>query len=67
MGNDYSLKIKNLKDRRYDEALKESTLSEAFYNSSYSDCIKYTLESMLEIDPHALTKYVLSPDEYIKR
>ena len=51
MGNDYSLKIENLKGRRYDEALKEPALSDAFHNSTYSDCIKYTLESMLEIDP----------------
>lgn len=61
MGNDYNLKIENLKGRRYDEALKEPALSEAFHNSSYSDCIKYTLESMLEIDPaYAYKVYAVS-------
>ncbi|MEM7298032.1 MAG: hypothetical protein AAF391_07175, partial [Bacteroidota bacterium] len=43
--------LENLKGRRYDEALKESVLSEAFHQSGYSDCLRYTLESMLEIDP----------------
>lgn len=61
MGNDYSLKIENLKGRRYDEARKEPALSDAFHNSTYSDCIKYTLESMLEIDPaYAYKVYAVS-------
>jgi len=61
MGKDYSLKIENLKRRRYDEALKEAALSETFYHSDYSDCIKYTLESMLEIDPsYAYKVYAVS-------
>ncbi|MBC6427617.1 MAG: hypothetical protein GDA51_14395 [Ekhidna sp.] len=61
MGNDYSLKIEKLKGRRYDEALKEFILSEAFHHSDYSDCIKYTLESMLEIDPsYAYKVYAVS-------
>lgn len=49
--NDYHLLVENLKGRRYDEALRESTLSEAFHQCNYSDCLKYTLESMVEIDP----------------
>lgn len=61
MGNDYSLKIENLKVRRYDEALKEPALSDAFHHTTYSDCIKYTLESMLEIDPaYAYKVYAVS-------
>jgi len=61
MGNDYNLKIENLKGRRYDEALKEPALSEAFHNATYSDSIKYALESMLEIDPaYAYKVYAVS-------
>jgi len=48
---DYSVRIENLRGRRYDEALREPILSESFHHSEYSDCIKYVMESMLEIDP----------------
>lgn len=51
MEHDYSLFIENLKGRRYDEALRESVMSDSFEDSEYVDCIKYTLESMMEIDP----------------
>lgn len=51
MQHDYSLLVENLKGRRYDEALKESVLSDAFHQSDHSDCLLYTLESMVEIDP----------------
>lgn len=51
MEHDYSLLIENLKGRRYDEALREPVLSDAFNQSGYSECIRYTLESMVEIDP----------------
>lgn len=51
MEHDYSLLVENLKGRRYDEALREHVLSEAFHQSGYSDCLLYTLESMVEIDP----------------
>lgn len=51
MENDYSQLVANLKSRRYDEALREAALSEAFHQSGYSDCLRYVLESMLEIDP----------------
>lgn len=51
MENDYGSLLENLKGRRYDEALKESVLSEGFHQSGYSDCLRYALESMLEIDP----------------
>lgn len=51
MDHDYSLFVENLKGRRYDEALREQVLSEAFHQSGYSDCLRYTLESMVEIDP----------------
>ncbi|MEP0987302.1 hypothetical protein [Ekhidna sp.] len=51
MDHDYSLFVENLKGRRYDEALREQVLSEAFHQSGYSDCLRYALESMVEIDP----------------
>ncbi|MEO1256348.1 MAG: hypothetical protein AAFY41_15875, partial [Bacteroidota bacterium] len=51
MRHDYSLLVENLKGRRYDEALKEHVLSDAFDQSGYADCLLYTLESMVEIDP----------------
>lgn len=50
MEMDYSLLVENLKGRRYDEALREPVLSDAFHQSDYSDCLRYTLESMVEID-----------------
>ena len=50
MEHDYSLLLENLKGRRYDEALREPVLSEAFHQSGLSDCLLYTLESMVEID-----------------
>lgn len=50
MEHDYSLLIENLKGRRYDEALREPILSDGFDQSDLPDSVKYTLESMLEID-----------------
>jgi hypothetical protein len=50
MEHDYNLLIENLKGRRYDEALKESVLSDGFENSNLPDSVKYALESMCEID-----------------
>ena len=50
MDHDYSLLVENLKGRRYDEALREPVLSDAFHQSGYSDCLLYALESMVEID-----------------
>lgn len=50
MERDYGLLVEKLKKRRYDEALREHVLSEAFHQSGYSDCLKYILESMVEID-----------------
>ena len=46
-----AVRLENLKSRRYDEALKEPVLSEAFTKSDYPDSVKYALESMVEIDP----------------
>ncbi len=51
MQHDYSLLVENLKGRRYDEALREHVLSDAFHQSGYADSLLYTLESMVEIDP----------------
>lgn len=51
MEQDYSQLIQNLKNRRYDEALREPALSDAFHRSDLTDCLRYTLESMLEVDP----------------
>ncbi|MEP5611874.1 MAG: hypothetical protein ABJP45_06475 [Cyclobacteriaceae bacterium] len=50
MEHDYNLLIENLKGRRYDEALREPILSDGFENSHLPDSVRYTLESMLEID-----------------
>ena len=50
MEHDYSLLVENLKGRRYDEALREPVLSDAFHQSGYSDCLLYAMESMVEID-----------------
>ncbi|WP_420315637.1 hypothetical protein [Ekhidna sp.] len=50
MEHDYSLFVENLKGRRYDEALREQVLSDSFHKCGYSDCLRYTLESMVEID-----------------
>lgn len=61
MAHDYSLKLENLKGRRYDEALKEPVLSDAFSNTNYPQSVKYTLESMVEIDPaYAYKVYAIS-------
>lgn len=51
MNKDYSLLLENLLGRRYDEALRESIVSDAFEESEYADCLKYALEAMQEIDP----------------
>ena len=51
MNKNYSQLLENLLTRRYDEALRESIVSEAFERSNYPDCLKYVLESMEEIDP----------------
>ena len=50
MIKDYELLLENLKGRRYDEARRESALSEAFEECGYSDPIRYCLECMQEID-----------------
>ena len=61
MAQDYSQKLENLKGRRYDEALKEPVLSEAFGKTDYPDSVKYALESMVEIDPaYAYKVYAIS-------
>lgn len=61
MAQDYSLRLENLKGRRYDEALKEPVLSEAFHKTDYPDSVKYALESMVEIDPaYAYKVYAIS-------
>lgn len=51
MIKDYSLLLENLLGRRYDEALRESIVSDAFEEYEYPDSIRYTLESMEEIEP----------------
>ena len=50
MEHNYNLFIENLKGRRYDEALRESILSDEFEDSNLPDSVRYALESMLEID-----------------
>ncbi len=54
MNKDYSLLLENLLGRRYDEARRESVVSEAFENCDYPDSLRYVLECMEEID----TSYV---------
>lgn len=51
MNKDYSVLLENLMGRRYDEALRESILSDAFEECEYPDALKYALEAMEEIDP----------------
>lgn len=51
MTKDYSILLENLLGRRYDEALRESIVSDAFEECEYPDSIRYTLESMEEIEP----------------
>ncbi|MEQ9306487.1 MAG: hypothetical protein RJQ14_21420 [Marinoscillum sp.] len=51
MNRDYSVLLENLLGRRYDEALRESIVSDAFEECEYADSIKYALEAMQEIDP----------------
>lgn len=61
MAQDYSLRLENLKGRRYDEALKEPVLSETFHKTDFPDSVKYALESMVEIDPaYAYKVYAIS-------
>lgn len=50
MAHNYSIKLENLKRRRFDEALKEHVFSESFHTSNYPDSVKYVLESIVEID-----------------
>ncbi|MFY0607203.1 MAG: hypothetical protein JXR10_10830 [Cyclobacteriaceae bacterium] len=54
MNKDYSLVLENLLGRRYDEALRESIVSDSFEEYDYPECIKYALEAMQEVD----TSYV---------
>ncbi len=51
MNKNYSQLLENLLTRRYDEALRESIVSDTFERSNYPDSLKYVLESMEEIDP----------------
>lgn len=51
MNKDYNLLLESLLSRRYDEARRESIVSDAFEECGYPDCMKYVLESMEEIDP----------------
>lgn len=50
MIKDYELLLENLRGRRYDEARRESALSESFEECGFHDCIRYCLECMEEID-----------------
>lgn len=51
MNKDYSILLENLLQRRYDEALRESIVSDSFEERGYGECLLYALESMQEIDP----------------
>ena len=47
---DYSLLLDNIKRRRYDEAIRDHVLSASFYDEDLPKSVRYTLESMQEID-----------------
>ena len=47
---DYSLLLDNIKRRRYDEAIRDHVLSASFYDEDLPKSIRYTIESMQEID-----------------
>lgn len=50
MINDYTKRLELLKRRRTDDRIEKAILSESFRKSALGDSIKYTLESMREID-----------------
>lgn len=47
---DYSRRIQNLQDRRFDRELQKSVLSESFRRSTLPSSVKYLIESMIPID-----------------
>lgn len=47
---DYSKRIQNLQDRRFDRELQKSVLSESFRRSTLPSSVKYLIESMIPID-----------------
>ena len=51
MTKDYGILLENLLGRRYDEALRESIVSDAFEEHDYPESVRYALESMEEIEP----------------
>lgn len=59
MGANYELLINNLRKRRFDEAKAQPITSDAFTNRGYPNALRYTLESMLEID-HSYSYKVFS-------
>lgn len=51
MNKSYSEYIESLKKRRFDDTLQQVVVSEDFYDESLPEVVRYTLESMQEIDP----------------
>ncbi len=51
MTHDYSALLDNLQGRRFDEARRESIMSDSFDTCDYPDSLKYCLECMEETDP----------------
>lgn len=47
---DYSRRLSNLQDRKFDRELNESNISKSFDSKDISDKVKYLLESMRPID-----------------
>ncbi|MEZ4934404.1 MAG: hypothetical protein R2788_20040 [Saprospiraceae bacterium] len=47
---DYSRRIQNLQDRRFDRELRKSVLTESFQRSTLPKSVKYLIESMIPID-----------------
>jgi len=50
MNKDYSILLENLHGRRYDEALRESVVSDSFEEYDHPECMLYALESMQEVN-----------------
>jgi len=50
MAIDYTRRIQNLQDRRFDRELQKSVLSESFRKSKLPSSVKYLIETMIPID-----------------
>jgi hypothetical protein len=65
MKKDYSKRLENLRNRRYDGLLQKAILTESFAKTKLGDSSKYVLESMRQIDPE-YTKNTFKASENIQ-